>query len=87
MNSNMKQAALNKKKMSQEAYARKQDPIPFCQVNYEGTSGGMEPTAATRMWGRSLQHHMRYMSFISDGDSSAFLAIKGLKDLMGQIMK
>ncbi|MPC10112.1 hypothetical protein E2C01_002740 [Portunus trituberculatus] len=46
-------------------------------MNYEGTSGGMEAAAALRMWGRSLHHNMRYIHFVSDGDSSAFKVVKG----------
>lgn len=39
----------------------------------------MEAAAATKMW-RSLSHGMRYINFISDGDSSSFLAVKALND-------
>ncbi|KAK8372313.1 hypothetical protein O3P69_019807 [Scylla paramamosain] len=36
----------------------------------------MEAAAAVTMWTRSLEHNMRYMNFVCDGDSSAFRAVK-----------
>lgn len=35
------------------------------------TSGGMEAAEALACWNRSLSPNMRYINFISDGDSSA----------------
>lgn len=50
-----------------------------CQKNFEGKAGAMEAEAATRIWGRSEQlNKMRYTTFIGDGDSSAYLAVKRL---------
>lgn len=50
-----------------------------CQKNFDGKSGAMEAEAATRIWGRSQQlNKMRYVTFIGDGDSSAYLAVKKL---------
>ena len=48
-----------------------------CHVNYQGSSGGMERAAAVDMWNRSINKNcMRYTTFISDGDSSAYTAVK-----------
>ncbi|MPC32738.1 hypothetical protein E2C01_026064 [Portunus trituberculatus] len=45
-------------------------------VNYTSTSGGMEAAEALACWNRSLSHNMRYINFISDGDSSAYSCVK-----------
>ena len=48
-----------------------------CLANFEGTSGVMEREHALRMWARSVEKNkMRYTQFISDGDSSAFRAVR-----------
>ena len=51
-----------------------------CHMNHLGSSGGMESAAAVMMWERSLSYNLRYMTFISDGDSSAYIAVKNLHD-------
>ena len=43
-----------------------------CQANYSGTSPGMDAKGAVTLWSRSLQHGLRYLTFIGDGDSKAF---------------
>ena len=45
-------------------------------INYQGVSGGMEAAEALTCWRRSLQHNMRYIHFVGDGDSSAYKAEK-----------
>ena len=41
--------------------------------NYTGSSQAMEPEAAERIWGRSLERNrLVYSVFIGDGDSKAF---------------
>lgn len=71
------ETALSKKKITEEEYDEwKVNHREQCEINYEGTSGGMEAAAALRMWNRSLEHNMRYIHFVSDGDSSAFKAVK-----------
>ena len=48
-----------------------------CHKNYQGSSGGMEKACALDMWNRSEQtNSMRYTTFISDGDSSAYNAVR-----------
>ena len=48
-----------------------------CHINYQGSSGGMEKAAALDMWNRSVSTNcMRYTTFISDGDSSAYTAVR-----------
>ena len=50
-----------------------------CHINYTGSSGGMEKAAAIDVWQRSeIKNCMRYVTFISDGDSSAYNAVREL---------
>lgn len=46
-----------------------------CKKNYEGTSGGMEEKDAVNIWSRSLANKLRCMTFIGDGDASAYKAV------------
>lgn len=55
-----------------------------CHMNHFGSSGAMESAAAVMMWERSLSYNLRYTTFISDGDSSAYMAVKNLNDGNGQ---
>lgn len=81
---NMKMSALSKKKITQEEFDQwKEGHAPLCDINYKGTSGGMEPAAAQRMLQRSLQSGFRYINIISDGDSSTIIAIKSLNNNTG----
>ncbi|KAK4317970.1 hypothetical protein Pmani_010997 [Petrolisthes manimaculis] len=54
-----------------------------CEENYESSSGGMEAAGALELWGRSDEHEMRYRTFVSDGDSSAYLAVCGMNNGKG----
>ena len=46
---------------------------PNCNRNYTGSSQAMEPEAAQRIWGRSLEKNsLVYSVFVGDGDSKAF---------------
>ena len=46
---------------------------PNCNRNYTGSSQAMEPEAAERIWGRSLEkNRLVYSVFVGDGDSKAF---------------
>ena len=46
---------------------------PNCNINYTGSSQAMEPEAAERIWGRSLERNrLVYSVFVGDGDSKAF---------------
>lgn len=69
-----------RKKVTEEEYtALIQRHKEKCQKNFEGKSEAMEAEAATRIWGRSKElNKMRYVKFIGDGDSSAYLAVKKL---------
>ena len=72
----MKKSALAKKKILQADFDRWKVSHAFsCDANYSGSSGAMEVPGAVILWKRSLQHDMRYMNFIGDGDSSAFLTV------------
>ena len=43
----------------------------------------MEAAAAVKLWTRSTNHNFRYVSFVSDGDSSAYKAVCALNDGRG----
>ncbi|GFS02201.1 hypothetical protein ElyMa_006439500 [Elysia marginata] len=47
--------------------------------NHDGTAGYMEICGAVTMWGRSLQHKMRYTQFVGDGDAKTIAAVNGRK--------
>ena len=52
---------------------------PNCNRNYAGSSQAMEPEAAQRIWGRSLEsNRLVYSVFIGDGDSEAFQLVTSL---------
>ena len=46
---------------------------PKCNRTYEGSSQSMEPEAAKRIWGRSLEKNsLVYSVFVGDGDSKSY---------------
>ncbi|XP_066970853.1 uncharacterized protein [Macrobrachium rosenbergii] len=52
-----------------------------CDKNFSGTSEAMEKEAAQRLWARSVKNNkMRYVTFVGDGDSSAFEGIKSMNN-------
>ena len=52
---------------------------PNCNRNYTGSSQAMEPEAAERIWGRSLQRNrLVYSVFVGHGDSKAFQPVTSL---------
>ncbi|XP_065065605.1 uncharacterized protein LOC135691614 [Rhopilema esculentum] len=47
-----------------------------CQINYEGSSGGMEGIGAARIFLRSIEGRgLKYTTFIGDGDSDTFKVV------------
>ena len=54
-----------------------------CKKNFDGKAGPMESEGAVRMWSRSEALGYRYITFVSDGDSSAFKAVRALNDGRG----
>ncbi|XP_066946996.1 uncharacterized protein [Macrobrachium rosenbergii] len=54
-----------------------------CNMNYSGKSGGMEWSAAIRMWARSRELKLCYETMLSDGDSTAFDKVKEQNDGKG----
>ena len=76
---NTKLRALMNKKMTETEYVFwLEDHTVDCDQNFEDDSAPrrMEPAAAVVTWRRSETHHMRYTTFMSDGDSAAFLQVK-----------
>ena len=52
---------------------------PNCNINYTGSSQAMEPEAAERIWGRSLERNrLVYSVFVGEGDSKAFQQVTTL---------
>lgn len=49
-----------------------------CSINYRGSSGAMEVTAAEILWGRSQEYGFRYLTLLSDGDSKTFSHLQSL---------
>ena len=48
-----------------------------CNLNYTGSSSGMETAGATKITGRSVEKHgLNYTSFYKDDDSKAYPAVK-----------
>ncbi|XP_042910028.1 uncharacterized protein [Parasteatoda tepidariorum] len=45
---------------------------PECQKNFDGSSNSMEMAAALILWSRSLDHNMRYVTMLCDGDAKAY---------------
>lgn len=72
---------LKKKSITEEQHTEKMRVHkPNCAKNFHGKSGAMEAEAAVRIWSRSIQKNkMRYVTFIGDGDSSAYRAVSNLK--------
>lgn len=51
-----------------------------CSSNYHGTSGAMEVAGAVKIFHRSLpEHNVRYVNYIGDGDTKAFMDVNASK--------
>ncbi|KAA0196218.1 hypothetical protein HAZT_HAZT005313 [Hyalella azteca] len=51
-----------------------------CMKNFDGKAGAFEKEAAVRLWGRSTQLGLRYVTFLSDGNSNAYKAVCEMND-------
>lgn len=50
--------------------------IEFCKANYLGSSGGMEVAGALELFRRSVElYNVRYLFYLSDGDSKACASV------------
>ncbi|XP_064116259.1 uncharacterized protein LOC135222050 isoform X1 [Macrobrachium nipponense] len=79
-----KQNLVKNKEWTQEKYNRWYGKhAPECAINYKGTSGSMEPTAAEKLWARSEGVGFRYVRFISDGDTKTFKTIRDMNNGQG----
>lgn len=54
-----------------------------CQLNFPGLSGAMEAEGAVRLWGRSEEKGLRYVTFLGDGDSSSYKAVTNMNEGKG----
>ena len=52
-------------------------------MNYDGNSGSMETEASKRLWARSRDLGFKYVTMISDGDSSAYKTLAAMNDNRG----
>lgn len=77
--------SINKKKKDKKSFeewhatthARK------CHLNFPGLSGAMEAEGAVRLWGRSEEKGLRYVTFLGDGDSSSYKAVTNMNEGKG----
>ncbi|KAA0187431.1 hypothetical protein HAZT_HAZT009259 [Hyalella azteca] len=82
--SNFCQSCFTKQRtLSPEEFAHWKVTHRNCKKNFDGKSGAMEKEAATRIWSRSTQLGLRYVTFLSDGDSAAYKAVTELNDGAG----
>lgn len=55
-----------------------------CRINYTGSSGGMEPVGAGRIFLRSeAKRGLKYVDFYGDGDSKSYATVKDLDPYNG----
>lgn len=84
-----KQKTMENEKITPTEYVMwLEDDCNDCNKNYKGPAGGMEAFVAKLMWGRFQQYKLIYKTFVSNGDSSAYLAVtsvNGNKGLYGQL--
>lgn len=71
-----------KKKKDEENFEQWRQTVhaETCQANFSGLSGAMEAETAVRIWGRSEEKGFRYLTFLSDGDSSAYKAVTNMNN-------
>lgn len=69
------------KKISEEQYSEWLNNTEYLwQKNYTGSSDGMKAAVAVTVFGRSLDNKPRYVTYISDGDTSAYDAVCTMND-------
>ncbi|KAA0198962.1 hypothetical protein HAZT_HAZT010739 [Hyalella azteca] len=54
-----------------------------CKKNFEGKAGAMEKEATVKIWNRSTQLGLLYVTFLGDGDSAAYKAVTEMNDGAG----
>lgn len=60
-------------------WKREHEASGQCDINYTGSSPGMEAEAASVIWNRSLEKHkMRYKWMVCDGDSKSHSAVENV---------
>ena len=55
---------------------KKKQPHNVCYRNFTGSSGSMEAAGIVEVFHRSEADHLRYTTFIGDGDSSVETVLK-----------
>ena len=64
----------NKDSEAYKSWEAKHDST--CQINYEGSSGGMEGAGAVKIFKRSIASRgLKYTTFVGDGDSDTFKVV------------
>ena len=70
-----KNCHLSKESDAFKAWKEKHEPV--CQINFEGSSGGMEGAGAAEIFKRSIKKRgLKYVTFVGDGDSDTFKVVK-----------
>lgn len=46
-----------------------------CTKNFDGSSGAMEVAGAQQLFQNSINHNVRYLNYLGDGDSRGFLKV------------
>lgn len=74
-----------KGKITKQTYeTRKAAHEAKCTETFSGKSGGMEAQGAKILWERSIEKlNMRYVTFVGDGDSSAYSAVCAISEGSG----
>nr|XP_045614143.1 uncharacterized protein LOC123767968 [Procambarus clarkii] len=62
---------------------KKMEHVPHCHRNYSDTAENMEGDAAVVLWHRSKDYKLRYMTFVSDGERSAYHKVCALNNGAG----
>ena len=78
----------SKSRSKKRTAEQKQEHKKVCNINFDGKSGAMEKESAIKIWKRSEQvHKLRYTTFVSDGDSSAYKGVIGMNNGTGPYTK
>lgn len=76
---------INKKKKDEKSFEEwhRTTHAEKCHLNFSGLSGAMETEGAVRMWGRSEDKGLRFVTFLGDGDSSSYKAVTDMNEGKG----
>ena len=58
-----------------------------CTINHSGSSNAMEVAAAKKIWEKSTNGPLHYVTMLSDGDSKAYDAVTNMKPYGNKLVK